>query len=256
MRALIRTVIADDEPLARERLRHLLGEDPEIEIVAEASDGKACVKAVEKTDPDLLFLDVRMPGLDGFGVLASLRVPRLPVVVFVTAHDRYAVKAFEIHALDYLLKPFHRARFEETVRRAKAAVRRGAAEHLSRVFGWLEDSRPEGRRVRRFLVKASGRVLFVAAEEIDWIEAAGNYVRLHVGTASHLIRETLAGVEARLDPERFVRVHRSAIVNVERIRELEPMFRGEYSAVLRNGSRVAVSRGCRPALEAKLTGPR
>jgi two-component system LytT family response regulator len=195
-----------------------------------------------------------MPGLDGFGVLESLRVPRLPVVVFVTAYDRYAVKAFEIHALDYLLKPFHRGRFEETVRRAKTAVRRGAADHVSRVFGWLEAARPEPRRVRRFLVKASGRVLFVPAEEIDWIEAAGNYVRLHVGAASHLIRETMAKVEARLDPERFVRVHRSAIVNVERIRELQPMFRGEYSAVLRNGARVMVSRGYRVALEAKLTG--
>ena len=252
----IRTVVADDEPLARERIRNLLGHDPEIEIVAEASDGRAAVKAIERTDPDLLFLDVRMPGLDGFGVLEALRVPRLPVVVFVTAHDRFAVKAFEIHALDYLLKPFHRARFEETVRRAKTAVRRGAAEHLSRVYGWLEEARPGPRHVRRFLVKASGRVVFVLADEIDWIEAAGNYVRLHAGSASHLIRETMANVEGRLDPERFVRVHRSAIVNVEKIRELEPMFRGEYAAILRNGRRVAVSRGYRLPLEAKLTGLR
>jgi len=252
----IRTVVADDEPLARERIRDLLGHDPEIEIVAEASDGNRAVKAIERTEPDLLFLDVRMPGLDGFGVLEALRVPRLPVVVFVTAHDRFAVKAFEIHALDYLLKPFHRARFEETVRRAKAAVRRGAADHLSRVFGWLEDARPAPRHVRRFLVKASGRVVFVLADEIDWIEAAGNYVRLHAGPASHLVRETMAKVEARLDPERFVRVHRSAIVNVESIRELQPMFRGEYTAILRNGRRVAVSRGYRLPLEAKLTGLR
>jgi len=223
----IRTVVADDEPLARARIRDLLGHDPEIEIVAEASDENRAVKAIERTEPDLLFLDIRMPGLDGFGVLEALRVPRLPVVVFVTAHDRFAVKAFEIHALDYLLKPFHRARFEETVRRAKAAVRRGAADHLSRVFGWLEDARPAPRHVRRFLVKAAGRVVFVLADEIDWIEAAGNYVRLHAGPASHLVRETMAKVEARLDPERFVRVHRSAIVNVESIRELQPMFRGE-----------------------------
>ena len=250
----IRTVIVDDEPLARERLRSLLRDDAEIEIVAEATDGKAAVKAIQKTEPDLLFLDIRMPGLDGFGVLDALRVPRLPVVVFVTAYDRYAVKAFEIHALDYLLKPFHRARFEETVRRAKTAVRRGAADHLSRVFGWLEDSRPAPKRVRRFLVKASGRVVFVPSEEIDWIEAAGNYVRLHVGAASHMIRETMAGVESRLDPERFVRVHRSAIVNVEKVRELQPMFRGECSAILRNGSRVAVSRAHRLPLEARLTG--
>ena len=177
MKATIRAVIADDEPLARERLRNLLGHDAEIEIVAEASDGKAAVKAIERTEPDLLFLDIRMPGLDGFGVLDSLRLARPPVVVFVTAYDRYAVKAFEIHALDYLLKPFHRARFEETLRRAKTAVRRGAADHLTRVLGWVEDSRPEPRRARRFLVKTSGRVLFVAADDIDWIEAAGNYVR-------------------------------------------------------------------------------
>jgi two-component system LytT family response regulator len=256
MKGTIRAVIADDEPLARERLRQLLGEDGEIQIVAEASDGKSAVKAIERTDPDLLFLDIRMPGLDGFGVLEALRAPRLPVVVFVTAYDRFALKAFEIHALDYLLKPFHRARFEETVRRAKAEVRRGAADHLSRVFGWIEDVRPAPRHVRRFLVKASGRIVFVMAEEIDWIEAAGNYVRLHVGSASHLVRETMAKVEARLDPDRFARVHRSAIVNVERIRELEPMFRGECAAILRNGSRVAVSRGYRVPLETKLTGRR
>jgi len=250
----ILTVIVDDEPLARERLRNLLRDDAEIDIVAEAPDGRAAVRVIQKTEPDLLFLDIRMPGLDGFGVLDSLRVPRLPVVVFVTAHDRYAVKAFEIHALDYLLKPFHRARFEETLRRAKSVVRRGAADYLSRVFGWLEDARPAPKCVRRFLVKASGRVVFVPAEEIDWIEAAGNYVRLHVGAASHMIRETMATVESRLDPERFVRVHRSAIVNVEKIRELHPMFRGECAAILRNGSRVAVSRAYRVPLETRLTG--
>jgi two-component system, LytTR family, response regulator len=254
MKAKIRAAIVDDEPLARERLRNLIGRDAEVEIVAEASDGRAAVKAIEKAQPDLVFLDIRMPGLDGFGVLDSLRVPRLPVVVFVTAYDRYAVKAFEIHALDYLLKPFHRVRFEETLRRAKAAVRRGAADHLARVFGWMEDSQPSRRSVRRFLVKASGRVVFVRADEIDWIEAEGNYVRLHVGAASHLIRETMAKIESRLDPDRFARVHRGAIVNLDRIRELEPMFRGDYSAVLRDGSRIAVSRGYRLRLENKLAG--
>lgn len=256
MTARIRVAIVDDEPLARERLRNLLGRDAEIEIVAEASDGRAAVKAIEKGEPDLVFLDIRMPGLDGFGVLDALRVPRLPVVVFVTAYDRYAVRAFEIHALDYLLKPFHRDRFEETLRRAKAAVRRGAADHLTRVFGWLEDARPSRRSARRFLVKTSGRVVFVRAEEIDWVEAAGNYVRLHVGAAAHLIRETMAKIESRLDPDRFARVHRGAIVNVDRIRELEPMFRGECAAVLRDGSRVTVSRGYRLRLEKKITGAR
>ena len=256
MKSKIRVAIVDDEPLARERLRNLLGRDAEIEIVAEASDGRAAVKAIEKGEPDLVFLDIRMPGLDGFGVLDALRVPRLPVVVFVTAYDRYAVKAFEIHALDYLLKPFHRDRFEETLRRAKAAVRRGAADHLSRVFGWLEDAQPSRRSARRFLVKTSGRVVFVRAEEIDWVEAAGNYVRLHVGAASHLIRETMEKIESRLDPDRFARVHRGAIVNVDRIRELEPMFRGEYAAVLRDGSRIPVSRGHRLRLEKKITGVR
>ena len=256
MTARIRVVIVDDEPLARKRLRDLLDGDPEIELVAEASDGRSAVRAVEKAEPDLLFLDVRMPGLDGFGVLDSLRVPRLPVVVFVTAYDRYAVKAFEIHALDYLLKPFHRARFEETLRRAKEAVRRGAADHLARVFGWLEEAEASGRSVRRFLVKASGRVVFVRSEDIDWIEAAGNYVRLHVGKASYLIRKTMTKIESGLNPDQFARVHRRAIVNVDRIRELEPMFRGEYSAVLRDGSRVTVSRGYRPSLEKKLTGAR
>jgi two-component system, LytTR family, response regulator len=247
----IRTLIVDDEPLARQRVRKLLEADSDIAILGECSDGKQAVAELQRLRPDLVFLDVQMPVLDGFGVLQSLVGTDLPVVIFVTAHDRYALKAFEVHALDYLLKPFDKARFGAALERAKAQVRQGSAvaleDRLEKLLQTLAPSHPQplaykgrgetespmpqaakpdaGRRLERLMVKSDGRIFFVRIDDVDWIEAAGNYVRLHVGKENHLLRETLTALEKKLDPARFVRIHRSTVVNLERIRELQPVFR-------------------------------
>lgn len=249
----IRTLIVDDEPLARQRLRKLLEADPDIVILGECGDGQEAVAELRRLRPDLVFLDVQMPALDGFGVLHELAGTALPVVIFVTAHDRYALKAFEVHALDYLLKPFDRTRFAAALERAKAQVRQGSASALSeRLEELLQsiDGRPRGPE--RLIVKSAGRSYFVRIADIDWIEAAGNYVRLHVGKDEHLLRESLTALEHRLDARRFVRIHRSTIVNLERIRELQPAFHGDYVIILHDGTELALSRSCRDPLEKSL----
>jgi two-component system LytT family response regulator len=249
----IRTLIVDDEPLARQRLRALLDGDPDIEVVGECGDGKQAVAEVRRLRPDLLFVDVQMPVLDGFGVLEALAGGAMPVVIFVTAHDRYALKAFEVHALDYLLKPFDRARFAAALARAKTQVQQGLAGALDERLLDLLQSLPNHRRVpERLIVKSGGRVTFVPSADIDWVEAAGNYVRLHVGREDHLLRESMSGLEEKLDPKRFVRIHRSTIVNVERIRELQPVFHGDYVIVLKDGTELPLSRGYRDNLESAL----
>jgi two-component system LytT family response regulator len=247
----IRTLIVDDEPLARQRLRKLLEADADIGIVGECGDGQDAVAQLQRLRPDLVFLDVQMPVLDGFGVLQALAGQPLPVVIFVTAHDRYALKAFEVHALDYLLKPFDRTRFAAALERAKVQVRQGNAALLSERLHEMLERRPGPERL---VVKSGGRIYFVRIEDIDWIEAAGNYVRLHVGKEEHLLRETLGALEQRLDGRRFVRIHRSTIVNLERIRELQPAFHGDYVIVLHDGTELALSRSCREQLEKSLGG--
>jgi two-component system LytT family response regulator len=271
----IRTLIVDDEPLARQRVRKLLEADSDISILGECSDGKQAVAELRKLRPDLVFLDVQMPVLDGFGVLQSLVGTEMPVVIFVTAHDRYALKAFEVHALDYLLKPFDKARFGAALERAKAQVRQGSAvalgDRLEKLLQTLapphlqplafkgreetENPLPRaakvdaGRRLERLMVKSDGRIYFVRIDDVDWIEAAANYVRMHVGKENHLLRETLTALEMKLDPARFVRIHRSTIVNLERIRELQPAFHGDYVIILLDGTELAVSRGFRDNLK-------
>ena len=249
----IRTLIVDDEPLARQRLRKLLEADPDIAILGECGDGQQAVVGVRELCPDLVFLDVQMPALDGFGVLQALAGTVLPVVIFVTAHDRYALKAFEVHALDYLLKPFDKARFAAALERAKAQVRQGSAANLSERLGQLLQS-VDGRRrgPERLMVKSGGRIYFVRLGDIDWIEAAGNYVRLHVGKEDHLLRESLTALEKKLDPGRFARIHRSTIVNLERIREIQPAFHGDYVVIIAGGQELALSRSCREKLEESL----
>jgi two-component system LytT family response regulator len=249
----IRTLIVDDEPLARQRLRRLLEADPDIAILGECGDGQQAVTDLRKLRPDLVFLDVQMPVLDGFGVLQELDGTTLPVVIFVTAHDRYAVKAFEVHALDYLLKPFDKERFAGALERAKTQVRQGSAVALNERLQELLQNVP-GRRSgpERLMVKSGGRIYFVRIEDVDWMEAAGNYVRLHVGTEDHLLRESLTALEKKLDPTRFVRIHRSTIVNLERIRELQPAFHGDYVIILQDGTELALSRSCREKLEESL----
>jgi two-component system LytT family response regulator len=243
-----RALIVDDEPLARERIRDLLKTDAEVQVVGECGDGKAAVAAIQEHRPDLLFLDVQMPKLDGFGVLEAIGPDAMPVAIFVTAYDRYALRAFEVHALDYLLKPFDRERFQEAVQRAKGQLQRQKNGSLNeRLVALLEDVKQQ-KPLERLVIKSAGKVYFLRVEEIDWIEAAGNYLKLHVGEDTHLLREKMGVLEARLDTEQFLRIHRSTIVNVERIQELQPWFHGDYVVVLRGGQQLTLSRSYRHKL--------
>jgi len=249
---MIRTLIVDDEPLARRRVRRLLKTEGDISVVGESGDGRAAIEAIRILRPDLVFLDVQMPEADGFAVLRAVG-DAMPAVVFVTAFDQYALGAFEVHALDYLLKPFNRTRFLQTVARARehlARARVGAAD--PKVMGLIDELQVAKRHLRRFVVRAPGRLLLVDAGQVDWIEAADNYALLHVGAATHLVRETMAGLASELDPDRFVRIHRSTIVQIDRVRELLPAFHGDFIVVLRDGTRLNMSRGYRSAVEAVL----
>jgi two-component system, LytTR family, response regulator len=249
----IRTLIVDDEPLARQRIRTLLAGEKDIDIIGECADGCQALEAVAQHRPDLVFLDVQMPLLDGFGVLEGISGERMPTVIFVTAYDRFALKAFEVHALDYLLKPFDRQRFHKALERARVQVQHPSHSKINQqLLDLLEDVKGKNKFLDRLVVKSEGRVSFVRAEEIDWIEAAGNYLRLHVGKDTHLLRETMSKLEARLNPRQFLRIHRSTIVNLDRIRELEPTFHGDYAVLLRNGTELTLSRGYRDKLQGLL----
>lgn len=252
----IRTVIVDDEPLARRGIRAHLKEERDVEIVAECSNGREAVHVIEEQAPDLVFLDVQMPELDGFGVLEALNVEPLPSIIFVTAYDKYALRAFEVHALDYLLKPFDTERFTRAVERARAQIERRSISDLShRLQSLIDDLRTNQKYAERLVIKTAGRIFFLGVEEIDWIEAADNYVRLHVGSDKHLLRETMNSLESRLDPAQFLRVQRSTIINVRRIKELHPLFKGEYEIVLRDGTRLASGRGYRDKLQELFGNP-
>lgn len=245
--APVRALLVDDEPLSLDNLRVALEAHPDIEVVGQAGDGREALRLVQGLDPDLVFLDVQMPDMDGFALLRALQdVVALPEIVFVTAFDQYAVRAFEIHALDYLLKPFDDARFADCARRATRHVRgRRHGELRSTLDALLRQMSPEPpavRYVERVMVRDRDRIHFVAVDDADWFEAAGNYVRVHTGRGTHLIRSTLAELEDRLDPHRFVRIHRSSIVNVGSIREVQPWLGGDYIAILRGGRQLKVSR--------------
>lgn len=245
----IRALIVDDEPLARERIRNLVERDPEVEVAAECRDGQEAIAAIREHAPDLVFLDVQMPEKSGFDVIAEVGVAVLPVIVFVTAHDEYALRAFEVAALDYLLKPFDEDRFSKTLDRAKTQIRsRRPDEFQQRVLSMMEGLRTATRGLERLIVKTGGQLVFLKTEEVDWIQAEGNYVRLHVGRASHLVRETIQSLEASLDPARFMRIHRSTIVNLDRVREIQPLVHGEYRVVLTDGTKLSLSRGYRDRL--------
>jgi two-component system LytT family response regulator len=245
-----RVLIVDDEPLARERLRKLLEAEPGIDIVGEAGDGREATEAIRRERPDLVFLDVQMPELNGFDVLREIAGAPAPAVVFVTAYDQFALKAFEVHAVDYLLKPFDRERFQTALRRALDHVQRGRAGELNeRLAALLDEVKPAGKFPARIAVKSSGRVVFVKVSDIDWVDAADNYVELHVGTEAHLHRETMNALEQTLPPEKFMRISRSTIVNVDRIKELQPLFHGEYAVILRDNTRLTLSRSYREKLQ-------
>jgi two-component system LytT family response regulator len=246
-------MVVDDEPVARERIVGLLQQEQDIELIGECADGLQAVSAIQQQSPDLVFLDVQMPACDGFNVIQQVGAERMPAVVFVTAYDEYALRAFEVHAIDYLLKPFGRDRFQETLKHAREHLERRRAGDLGRrLLALVHDIKPEPQKSDRIVVKSGGRVFFLRTDQIDWIEAAGNYVRLHLGDDAHLFRETMNNMEARLDTRRFVRIHRSRIVNADRIKELQPWFNGEYVVVLQNGARLTLSRGYREKLQERL----
>jgi two-component system LytT family response regulator len=248
---MIRVVIADDEPLARNRIRRLLSGEKDIEIVAECKNGREVVDALERHQAELIFLDVEMPELDGFGVMEEVGAEQMPVVIFVTAYDQYAVQAFETHALDYLLKPFDEDRFQKALERARGHMERSrSGEVAARLLAMLHDVRPQPMPpADRLVIKSGGRVVFLKSEEIDWVEAAANYVRIHAGNDEYLMRETMNAFEAKLDTRRFMRIHRSIIVNLEKIKELQPCNNGEYIVVLRTGKELSLSRSFRDRIQ-------
>ena len=279
MTRVIRTVLVDDEPLAREGLRVRLGREEDVEIVGEADDGPSAVDAILRLRPDLVFLDVQIPGFDGFDVVSRTASSYLPTIVFVTAYDRYALRAFEVHALDYLLKPIAHRRFQEALRRARHELTRrerelgpieengesdaesltAVADRLRRLLDEREAASsgspsrpapaPEGPRyAARFTVRDGERYLLVRVAEVDWAEASANYVRLHVGQRTFQMRTTMSELERQLDPAQFTRIHRSAIVNLDRIREIRPEWHGEYEVALVTGATLRLSRGYRDRL--------
>ena len=261
----IRVIVADDEAVARRRLLRLLAAREDVKVVAECSGGQAAVDAINALAPDVVLLDIQMPDLDGFDVLGQLELDRVPAIVFVTAYDQYALRAFEAAAVDYLLKPFEPERFNQALDRAihwiGAGSRDDASGQLRRLLDEIRaerkvdtgEAQPSGR-LDRFMVKRRDRTQFIRAADVDWLEADGNYVRLHVGAANHLVRGTIASCEERLDPKMFVRTHRRFIVNIERIKEVQPWFGGDYVIVLQSGHKLRLSRSFREHFHARMLG--
>jgi two-component system LytT family response regulator len=228
---------------ARRRVKKSLDADPEIEVVGECADGRAAVEAIRKLRPDLIFLDVQMPGMNGFEIIEEVGAEVMPAVIFVTAYDEFALRAFEVHAFDYLLKPFDRERFRKSVEHAKEELRRRRPDELGeRLRALLLDVQAQPRYLKRVKVKSSGHTLILPTEEIDFVESAGNYLRLQAGRSTYLIRESLSAFEAQLDPEVFARIHRSTIVNLKRIKELHPLFNGDQTIILIDGTKLTMSR--------------
>ena len=242
----IRTLIVDDEPVARKHVRSLLAEHGDITVIGEAGNGKDAIAAIRREHPDLVLLDIQMPEIDGFGVVKEIGADRMPVVVFVSAFDEYALAAFEAHALDYIMKPVKRDRFHATIRRAVDVIGRRAGGDLQGPLSrLLERIETERKYPSRLAIKTEGRVLFLKAAEIDWIETDGDHVKFHVGPHTYLHRTTLTRLEERLSPKMFLRIHRSIVVNVERVRELQPWFQGDYVLILADGTRLTSGRSYR-----------
>ena len=245
----IRALIADDEALARKFIGKMLKDDRDFEIIGECGNGKETVAMIRKKNPDVVFLDVQMPEMDGFAVLESIGIERLPEIIFTTAYEQYAIRAFELHALDYLLKPFDQTRFKEGIKYAKERLRSERRnDGQMQISALLENIKNKSQYVERLVIKAGGRITFLRTAEINWIEADDKYVHLHTGKANPMVRQTLSAMEAQLDPAKFQRVHRSAIVNAERIAELQPLFSGEYSILLQDGTKLTLSRNHRDKL--------
>jgi len=248
----IRVLIVDDEAHARIRLRHALKDESDFEIAAEAANGREAIEAIRRDPPDLVFLDIQMPRLSGFDVCAQLAAAGgpLPLIIFCTAYDQYALKAFEVHAIDYLLKPFSSQRFKESLEQVRARLRQASSAPVNpQLADLLADLKAGLKQPDRLIFKVDGRVILVRAEAIDWLEADGNYVRVHCGSEAHYVRETLANLEAQLPSEKFMRVSRSALVNLDRIREFKPLFYGDYTVILQTGEKLTLSRNYRERLE-------
>jgi two-component system LytT family response regulator len=239
----IRALVIDDEAAARRRIRNLLSDIPDVDVVGEGEDGREAVTLIREHAPDLIFLDVQMPRMSGFDVIGEIASEHLPAIIFITAFDEFALRAFEVHALDYILKPFDRERFREAVEHAKALLKNKQTIELSlRLQGLLEELKTEVDYLNRVEVKSCGRTIFVPTEKIDWVKAADNYLELHVGKERHLVRETMGQLEKQLDPTKFARVHRSALVNIDRIKELRPLFNNDHVLILRDGTQLTASR--------------
>ena len=235
-------LIVDDEPLAREGLRLLLADDPDFPAIHEARNGHEAVEVIRSVQPHLVFLDVQMPEMDGFGVVSEIGAERMPSVVFVTAHDRYAVQAFEVNAVDYLLKPVTAARFHTTLERVKLRLGASPGDSSRRILALLQSMTSSRRYVKRLAVRSASKTLFVEVEDIQWMEAAENYVQLHTASATPLVHMPMHALEKSLDPELFVRVHRSIIVNMRHVKEMQPATHGEYVITMQNGARVQSGR--------------
>ncbi len=251
----LRTLIVDDEAHARARLRHALKDEPDFVLVGECANGREALEAIRREQPDLVFLDIQMPRLTGFDVCAQLGEGGAPVpfIIFCTAYDQYALKAFEVHAIDYLLKPFDRERFNQALDHARAQCRRAKNTPANpRLADLLKDLHAGSERRDRLVFKQDGCVVFVRTETIDWLEADGNYVRLHCGSETHYVRETLASLEAQLSAEKFMRLSRSTLVNLDRVKEFQPLFYGDYSVLLLNDVKLSMSRSYRDRLEKML----
>ena len=246
----IRALVVDDEPLARDMIREMLAEDSEVEIVAECVNGREAVDAIKSQRPDLVFLDIQMPELGGFEVLESLDPQSTPYVIFVTAYDQYAVRAFEVHAFDYLLKPFDHERFDAAWQRVKDQIKLDQTGERDRhILALLEELKTGPRHLERLVIKNGGRVFFLNVQDVHCIESEGNYVRVYDNQKGYLLRETISSLEGQLDPKQFLRIHRSAIVKIDRIKEMQPWFHGEYRIIMENGKQLALSRNYRSNLQ-------
>jgi two-component system LytT family response regulator len=246
----IRTIIVDDEELGRNRISALLKAEPDVEIVAECGDATSANQAIAREKPDLVLLDIQMPKQDGFTVIEAMPEGERPVVVFVTAYDQYALRAFEAQALDYLLKPFNRARFQRVLQRVRTQIARKQRDEVDeRLASLIKQVRSPGKYLGRIVIRSTGRVSFLHVDDVDWFEACANYVQLHVGKECHLLRATMGTIEKQLDPDKFVRIHRGTIVRIDRIKELLSSFEGDYLVVLRDGTRLNLSRGYRQHFE-------
>lgn len=243
----IKTIIVDDEPLARKRVSRLLGMEPDIRIIAECGDGLAAISAIETHRPDLIFLDVEMPEVSGFDVLRAVDARRMPAVIFVTAFDRYTIQAFDAHAADYLLKPFSEVRFRQAVSRVRGRLLHPESEELlaERVLSLLDRFKPKPGFLKRLIVGHQDRLILISVDDVDWVETYGNYLKIHAGKKIYLLRETMNNLAARVDPEKFPRIHRATLVNLDRISELQPLSGGQYAVVLHDGTELTLSRNYR-----------